>query len=87
MKRLITVMIKIYQKAISPWFPASCRFSPTCSHYTLQAVQTHGVIKGLWLGLRRILKCHPYSKTDYIDPVPVLKTDKPSKDHWHDRAD
>lgn len=62
--------IHVYRLVISPWLPRSCRFKPTCSRYTLEALEKHGPIKGVWLGIKRIAKCHPYSKTPYDDPVP-----------------
>ncbi len=69
MKKIIILLIKFYQKFISPLFPPSCRFYPTCSNYTLQAVERFGVIKGLYLGFRRVLRCNPLNKGGY-DPVP-----------------
>jgi len=62
-------LIRFYQVCISPFTPASCRFTPTCSHYTLEALKKHGLIKGSWLGIKRISKCHPWGKSGY-DPVP-----------------
>lgn len=62
-------MIRFYQLCISPFTPASCRFTPTCSAYTLEALKKHGLIKGGWLGIKRILSCHPWGKSGY-DPVP-----------------
>ncbi|MGB0733616.1 MAG: membrane protein insertion efficiency factor YidD [Pontibacterium sp.] len=61
--------IRGYQLFISPFLGNNCRYYPTCSHYTLQAIEIHGVIKGLWLGTKRILRCHPYTDGG-IDPVP-----------------
>lgn len=63
------VLIRFYQLCISPFTPASCRFSPTCSHYTLEALKKHGLFKGGWLALKRIASCHPWGKSGY-DPVP-----------------
>ena len=63
------VMIRFYQYCISPWLGKNCRYTPTCSHYTLQALKTHGLIKGGWLSLKRILSCHPWGGHGY-DPVP-----------------
>jgi putative membrane protein insertion efficiency factor len=63
------VVIKIYQLLISPLFPSSCRFTPTCSHYTLEALKKYGLFKGGWLGVKRISKCHPWGSSGH-DPVP-----------------
>jgi len=61
--------IVFYQTSISPFTPATCRFTPTCSEYARQALKKHGPIKGLWLAVRRILRCHPWGGSGY-DPVP-----------------
>jgi putative membrane protein insertion efficiency factor len=66
---LVRALIRGYQKLISPFLPASCRFSPTCSNYALQAVDKYGVLKGGWLALRRISRCHPWHPGGH-DPVP-----------------
>ncbi|MFQ3574882.1 MAG: membrane protein insertion efficiency factor YidD [Cytophagales bacterium] len=63
------VLVKIYQLTISPFFPNACRFHPTCSSYMIEALKTHGFIKGSWLGLKRISKCHPWGESGF-DPVP-----------------
>jgi len=63
------IIIKIYQVLISPLFPSSCRYTPTCSHYTVEALKKHGLFKGGWLGIKRITKCHPWGGSGY-DPVP-----------------
>lgn len=62
-------MIRFYQKGISPLLGASCRYTPTCSAYGLEAIQKHGPLKGSWLSLKRILTCHPWGGHGY-DPVP-----------------
>lgn len=62
-------LIRFYQVAISPFTPGVCRYNPTCSHYTLKALKTYGLIKGGWLGLKRIASCNPWGGTGY-DPVP-----------------
>lgn len=62
-------IIWVYQNAISPFTPKTCRYEPTCSHYTKQALQKHGVIKGSWLGVKRIFSCNPWGGSGY-DPVP-----------------
>ncbi len=72
MKKLVLLLIRFYQKMISPLTPPSCRFYPTCSHYGVEAVETHGVMKGLWLTIVRISKCHPFHKGGF-DPVPAKK--------------
>lgn len=61
--------IRGYQKFISPALPPSCRFSPSCSQYALEAVSKYGALKGIWLGLRRLIRCHPFNPGGY-DPVP-----------------
>lgn len=66
-------LIKFYQKIISPLLPHTCRYRPTCSQYMLEAIQIHGVIRGIWLGAKRILRCHPWGGSGY-DPVPPPKT-------------
>ncbi len=68
-KALFIVLIKGYQGLISPLLPPSCRFSPSCSHYGIEALQKHGLIRGTYLTINRILRCNPWSKGGY-DPVP-----------------
>ena len=63
------VLIKFYQLCISPFTPPSCRFTPTCSQYGLEAFRKHGPVKGLYLTVRRLLRCHPWGGSGY-DPVP-----------------
>jgi len=67
------LLIRFYQLAISPFTPSSCRFEPTCSHYAIDALKTHGLFYGSFLATKRILSCHPWGKTGY-DPVPPKKT-------------
>jgi putative membrane protein insertion efficiency factor len=69
MKRLALGLIMFYKRAISPMIPPSCRFEPTCSMYTYEAIQKYGVIRGSWMGFRRILRCNPFNPGGY-DPVP-----------------
>ena len=62
-------LIKVYQKCISPLFPPTCRFYPTCSAYFIEALKKYCFFKGSWLGIKRLLRCHPYNSGGY-DPVP-----------------
>ena len=75
------LMIRFYQKCLSPLMPNVCRYSPSCSQYFIEALQIHGVLKGSFLGSKRILRCHPWGGSGY-DPVPpkkeIKKTDKSS---------
>ena len=72
MKRLLLGMIRVYQLFLSPVLGSSCRFEPSCSCYTHEAIEKHGAVKGSWLGLKRIGKCHPWNQGGY-DPVPDKK--------------
>jgi hypothetical protein len=76
MRRLLTCflvgMVRFYQIAVSPYFPAACRYTPTCSEYMIQALREHGVRRGLYLGTKRLLRCHPWGDSGY-DPVPKKK--------------
>lgn len=65
-------LIRFYQLFLSPLKPPTCRFMPTCSHYALEAVQTHGALRGGWLAVKRIAKCHPFHPGGF-DPVPSEK--------------
>lgn len=66
---ILVLPIRFYQRCISPFTPPSCRFTPTCSEYARLAIVKHGPVKGLWLALRRLLRCHPWGGSGY-DPVP-----------------
>ena len=66
---VMILMIRFYQRSISPLLPSACRFTPTCSHYSLEAIRKHGPLRGLYLGIKRILRCHPWGGQGY-DPVP-----------------
>lgn len=70
MKRLMLALIRFYRRQISPNTPPSCRFTPTCSQYAYEAISKYGALKGGWLALRRLLRCHPFYKGDHYDPVP-----------------
>ncbi len=75
MKRFLLWCIRFYRRHISPARPPCCRFIPTCSAYALEAIEVHGALRGGWLALRRLLKCHPFhrQKTIEYDPVPPKK--------------
>ncbi|MBO7470916.1 MAG: membrane protein insertion efficiency factor YidD [Bacteroidaceae bacterium] len=66
---LLIMFVRIYQRFISPLTPPSCRFTPTCSQYAVEALQKYGPFKGLWLAVKRLLRCHPWGGSGY-DPVP-----------------
>jgi len=68
MKYLVIDLIGLYKTFLSPFFPPACRFEPTCSEYTKQAVEKYGAVRGTWMGVKRILRCHPFCKGGY-DPV------------------
>jgi uncharacterized protein len=67
--RVLIAPIRLYQLAISPLLPPMCRFRPSCSHYAVEALARHGPVRGTWLALRRIARCHPWGGAGY-DPVP-----------------
>ena len=69
MKGLLLWIVRGYRRVISPMLPPACRFTPTCSDYAYQAIERYGALKGTWLALRRILRCHPFHPGGY-DPVP-----------------
>ena len=69
MKSLLIGFVKGYRIAISPLLMPTCRFHPTCSHYAIEALETHGALKGSWLSVRRLCRCHPFNPGGY-DPVP-----------------
>ena len=68
MKSILLFFVRAYQVVLSPYLPNACRYSPTCSEYMVQAVQKHGAMKGGWLGLKRIARCHPWGGHGH-DPV------------------
>ena len=67
-------LIELYRIAVSPYLPSSCIYQPTCSVYTAEAIQTHGLLRGMWMGIRRIARCNPFN-TGGIDLVPALNED------------
>ena len=70
MKKLLLRLISFYRQHISSCTPPACRFTPTCSAYAYEAISKYGVIKGCWLALKRLLRCNPFYKGDFYDPVP-----------------
>ncbi|WP_379965229.1 membrane protein insertion efficiency factor YidD [Ectobacillus sp. sgz5001026] len=76
MKKILISIIQFYQNFISPLTPPSCRFYPTCSHYGVEAIKVHGALKGSWLTIKRISKCHPFHPGGF-DPVPEKKHKHP----------
>ena len=68
MRGLLIWLLRLYKSGVSPLLPPACRFVPTCSEYALEAVQKYGALRGSWMGLRRLLKCHPFHPGGF-DPV------------------
>ncbi|UCC86359.1 MAG: membrane protein insertion efficiency factor YidD [Anaerolineales bacterium] len=73
MKYIALGLIRAYQRFISPLFPPTCRFEPSCSHYGYEAISKYGILRGGWLATKRISRCHPFNPGGY-DPVPELRT-------------
>ncbi len=71
MRKLIVAILRLYKWVLSPMLPSACRYYPTCSEYMRQAVEKYGVARGLWMGAKRLLRCHPFHGGG-IDPVPEL---------------
>lgn len=69
LSRLLIALIRFYKHYISPLTPPACRYTPTCSQYMLEAIQKYGALRGTWLGIKRICRCHPWGGSGY-DPVP-----------------
>jgi putative membrane protein insertion efficiency factor len=69
MSRLLLALIRAYRYLLSPWWGGSCRFTPSCSTYAMEAIERHGSVRGGWLALRRIARCHPWCAGGF-DPVP-----------------
>jgi putative membrane protein insertion efficiency factor len=70
MKKVFLFLIRLYQQGISRYTPPTCRFRPTCSAYAYEAITKYGALKGGWLAFKRLMRCHPFYKGDYYDPVP-----------------
>ena len=68
-RRILIALIRAYQYLLSPWWGRQCRFMPTCSAYALEALERHGALRGSWLAMRRVLRCHPWHPGGF-DPVP-----------------
>ncbi|MFO7578991.1 membrane protein insertion efficiency factor YidD [Nitrosomonas halophila] len=83
--RAVLLLIRAYQLGTSPMLGRSCRFYPSCSQYALEAVQNHGGLKGIWLAIRRIGRCHPWHPGGY-DPVPPTETKRQAKKTSDGRA-
>lgn len=77
MRKAALGLITLYQRALSPYWPASCRYAPTCSNYAHEAVSAHGTAKGGWLAAKRLARCGPWGGSGY-DPVPPAPTAEPS---------
>jgi hypothetical protein len=75
LRKLYILPIRIYQAIISPWLGRNCRHEPSCSEYAIQAIQEWGILKGTWLGMKRIAKCHPWGTYGY-DPIPKRNQQK-----------
>jgi len=69
MNKLLIGLVRFYQVAVSPHLPSACRYTPTCSQYMIEAIREHGAIQGIWLGIKRLLRCHPWGGCGH-DPVP-----------------
>ena len=70
MKQVCLKLIRFYQKYLSKGIVSQCRYTPTCSQYALEAIEKYGAVKGGWLAFKRLLRCNPFYKGDYFDPVP-----------------
>ena len=77
MHKLLIGLIKVYQYLFSPWLGQHCRFHPSCSNYAIEAIEEHGTLRGLWLAMRRLGRCHPWHAGGY-DPVPYPTTPRPN---------
>ncbi|MFM7397068.1 MAG: membrane protein insertion efficiency factor YidD [Gammaproteobacteria bacterium] len=74
MRAVLRALIRAYQLVISPWRGPTCRYHPSCSHYALEALDTHGALRGTWLAMRRVSRCHPFREGGF-DPVPPRAAD------------
>src|SRR5690606_8255393 len=81
-RKLLIAPIRFYQYVISPWLGRNCRYTPSCSAYAIEAITVHGAMKGLWLGTKRICRCHPWGSSGY-DPVPAKQGSTPPTECEH----
>lgn len=84
-RQALILLVRGYQVGVSPLLPASCRYSPTCSAYAVEALERHGALRGCWLTARRILRCHPWGGHGY-DPVPPVPEGPEALEHGPDRT-
>jgi putative membrane protein insertion efficiency factor len=82
LRRLASYLLQGYRATFGVYFGGTCRFYPSCSHYMEEAIQTHGVLRGIWLGIRRIGRCHPFANGGY-DPVPDIHPTQHHKNCTH----
>ena len=80
--RLVALPVHAYRLVLSPWVGHGCRYQPTCSVYALEALEKHGAVKGSWLAIRRIGRCHPWGGSGY-DPVPGTDPEHDQQHHHH----
>jgi putative membrane protein insertion efficiency factor len=87
-RRLARYLIRAYQLFLSPFLGNHCRFYPSCSQYAIEAIELHGTLRGIWLGTRRLLRCHPWHPggVDPVPPAPNSKTVAPATGEPHERA-
>jgi len=86
MKRAALLLLRAYKRFVSPMLPHSCRFVPTCSEYAMDAVERHGVLRGSWLAMRRLLRCHPLAHAG-VDLVPQATRTESVEGHGFGRAE
>jgi len=88
MKPVLLAALRMYRLVLSPWIGNQCRFAPTCSQYAIEAIERHGAVRGSWLALRRVLRCHPWNSGGW-DPVPPrcqCAEGNPGEDHRAGRS-
>ncbi|HSD96410.1 MAG TPA: membrane protein insertion efficiency factor YidD [Sulfuricaulis sp.] len=82
MQKILITFLRGYRYLLSPWLGNHCRFYPSCSHYAIESLENHGVLRGLWFTLRRVLRCHPWHSGGY-DPVPPATQTSSVSAHKH----